>query len=457
MHQTAAGKSPFDGQKRLTGRQKGLLVLVGLGSMLEFWDAYLIGFVMAFLVKPWGLTYGVLGMVLLASGAGAIVGGVVWGQLADRFGRKPVFVGSLLVLAAASAALAFTPERDWVYMFVLRVVIGFCTGAYFIQIALVQEFVSPSRRGLLTGVVSAITTGGLLLGSFSGAYVIPAIGWRWTFALGAAPAVIALIGGVFIPESPRWLFLRGRIGDAKRSAAWALRCAPEQVSIGGTPSMVASSWFEIFRWPRQVVTAMLINIGLIGGYYGIVLWAPTLLAQIQAIAPADASRVMILFSVLGMITRLSAAGLADRIGRRRTGGYLAIGAAAAVVIAGYVGHGDFGSPGLFWLPLLVAFVLADGSFAVCALYSTEIWPSRMRGSGSGFAGLCGSVGKIIGPLGLSLIAGSNSAVMPAATVSVIVPAFAFLGVCLLVCGVTYLASAVEAKGVALETIDEALQ
>jgi putative MFS transporter len=432
-----------------------LLVLVGVGSMLEFWDAYLIGFVMAFLVKPWGMTYGMMGTVLLASGAGAIVGGTVWGMLADRIGRKPVFVASLLLLAAMSLGLAFTPTGGWIYMAVLRTVIGFCTGGYFIQIALVHEFIPPRRRAALTGVVSAITTGGLLLGAFSGAFVIPALGWRLTFALGAAPAIVGLIGAFYVPESPRWLSLQGRRDDARRSVRWALGTEVEWREADLPASKPpAARWFEIFAYPRSAVTATLVNIGLISGYYGIVLWAPTLLAQVQSVTPAGASRLMIGFSICGIIARLAAAALADRIGRRRTGGYFALAAAVAALIAGYVGHGDLFSPSWFWLPLLLAFVFADGSFSVCAVYSTEIWPTHLRGSGAGYASVAGSVGKMIGPVGLAWVAGSSNMVMPSATLGVIVPAFQFLALCLLLCGATYLFIGIEARGRTLESLDE---
>lgn len=454
MLATQGGRSPFQDQTRLSGNQKTLIALVGIGSMLEFWDAYLIGFIMAFLIKPWGLTYGIMGAVLLASGAGAIVGAAVWGALADRFGRKPVFVASLLVLGAASIALAFTPERGWVYMAAMRVLIGFCSAGYFIQIALVQEFTPPKRRGMLTGVVSAITTGGLLLGALSGAWLIPTIGWRWTFVLGAAPAAIALIGALRVPESPRWLSLHGRQDDARRAVAWARGDASMEPDRPAPRPVAVRSWFEIFKCPRNVLTTGLVNVGLISGYYGIVLWAPTLMSQVQSLAPVTASKLMIGFSLLGIVSRLVAALLADRIGRRKTGGFYALAAAVALVLAGYVGHGDLFSRSLFWLPLLIAFVFADGSLSVCAAYSTEVWPSRLRGSGAGFAGLAGSVGKILGPLGLAMTAGSGNVVMPSATVSVIVPAFQFLAACLAVCGITYLAIGIEARGRSLESFDE---
>ncbi|KAB2381350.1 MFS transporter [Actinomadura montaniterrae] len=457
MQAPEMGISPFQHQTRLSRNQWTLLGIVGIGSMLEFWDAYLIGFIMGFLVKPWGLTYGVMGVVLLASGAGAVVGGVVWGRVADRFGRKPVLVVSLLILAFSSLGLAFTPDGNWQYMAVLRTVMGFCTAGYFIQVALVQEFIPPKRRGLLTGVVSAITTGGLLLGSFSGSYIIPWIGWRWTFALGALPAVVALIGAFFIPESARWLSLHGRDASARRSVAWALGQDEYTGEIHVSRPAGDDRWVRIFRFPRHVTTTTLINLGLMTGYYGIVLWAPMLLSQILSVDPDEASRIMIVFSVLGMASRLAAARLADRIGRGPTGGYFAVAAAVATLLAGFVGHGDLLSSSLFWLPLLLAFVFADGGFSVCALYSTEIWPSRLRGSGSGYAGLTGSVGKILGPLGLALLVGSSDIVRPQATMSAVVPAFAFLGACLLVCGVTYLAGGIDVRGRSLEAIDEGLE
>lgn len=453
----ATGRSPFQDQTRLSGNQRTLLVLVGLGSMLEFWDAYLIGFIMAFLIKPWGLTYGVMGVVLLASGAGAVLGGVVWGVVADRFGRKPVLVVSLLVLAAASLGLAFTPEKNWVYMAALRAVVGFCTAGYFVQVALVHEFMPPRRRGMLTGVVSAITTGGLLLGSFSGAYIIPSIGWRWTFALGALPAAIALVGAFWLPESARWLSLRGRDAQARRSIAWGLGKKDYHDEIDVPRPATSGGWSQIFAYPRNILTTSLINLGLMTGYYGIVLWAPMLLAQIQSITPGGASKVMILFSVLGIASRLVAARLADRIGRCRTGGWFALAAAVATLLAGLVGHGVILPASLFWLPLVLAFVFADGGFSVCALYSTEIWPSRLRGSGSGYAGLAGSVGKILGPIGLAFVVGSGNIVSPAATISAVIPAFVFLACCLLVCGVTYLTLGVEARGRSLEAIDRGFE
>lgn len=451
--ETSLDVGPFDGQEKLSRNQKSLLVIVGIGSMLEFWDAYLIGFVMAFLAQPWGLTYGIMATVLLASGVGAVAGGVVWGWMADRFGRRPVLVVSLLVLAASSLLLAFTPDGAWAYMAVLRVVIGLCTAGFMAQVALAQEFMPAKRRGALTGIISAITTGGLLLGAFSGAFLMPAIGWRWTFALGAAPALIALVAARILPESARWLMVNGREAQARRSVAWALGSPTYDGPLDAPPRREAEGWRHLFGYPKIVITTTLVNLGLMTGYYGITSWAPTLLAQVQAIEPARASEIMIGFSVLGIVARLTAARLADHIGRRRVGGFFALGAAAFLVVAGLIGNGLLLPASVFWLALMLAFVLADGSLAVCALYSAELWPSQVRGGGAGFAGLTGSIGKILGPVGLAVAVGSGNIVMPRATISAMLPAFGFLALFLLVCALSYLSFGIEASGRSLEGID----
>jgi len=88
VQQAQTGRSPFQEQSTLSNNQRALLCLVGMATMLEAWGTYLISFIMAVLAKPWGLTYGVMGTVLLASGAGAVLGGSFGAPMADRLGRN---------------------------------------------------------------------------------------------------------------------------------------------------------------------------------------------------------------------------------------------------------------------------------------------------------------------------------------------------------------------------------
>ena len=88
--------SRLDQAKSLTSNQIKIISAAIIGDMLEFFDYYLIGFVLAFIIKPWHLTFGQSAIILLSSGVGAILGSVIWGRLADVYGRRVVFIATIV-------------------------------------------------------------------------------------------------------------------------------------------------------------------------------------------------------------------------------------------------------------------------------------------------------------------------------------------------------------------------
>ena len=92
----------LDRRTSLTGNQIRILVAAIFGDALEFFDYFLIGFVLAFLIGPWKLTFGQSATVLMSSGIGAIVGAYGWGWLADRIGRRKVFISTVLNFSVAT-------------------------------------------------------------------------------------------------------------------------------------------------------------------------------------------------------------------------------------------------------------------------------------------------------------------------------------------------------------------
>ena len=83
-------------QQRLTTNQWKIFCAVVLGSMLDFFDFFLIGYVLAFIIPSWHLTYGQSAMILLSAGIGAVLGSLFWGWMADRIGRRKVFIATML-------------------------------------------------------------------------------------------------------------------------------------------------------------------------------------------------------------------------------------------------------------------------------------------------------------------------------------------------------------------------
>ncbi len=139
----------LDRRTSLTGNQIKIVVAAIIGDALEFFDYFLIGFVLAFLIGPWKLTFGQSAVVLMSSGIGAILGAFAWGWLADRIGRRKVFIGTVLNFSIATGLLYFTPDNGWIYLAIMRFFVGVGVGGlYCVDLPLVQEFM-PSAEARL--------------------------------------------------------------------------------------------------------------------------------------------------------------------------------------------------------------------------------------------------------------------------------------------------------------------
>ena len=327
----------LDRRTSLTGNQKRIVAAAVLGDMLEFFDYFLIGFVLAFVVGPWGLTFGQSAIILLSSGFGAIGGAYFWGWMADRIGRRPVFNLTILNFSLATGILAFTPDNGWIFLTIFRFVVGFGVGGlYCVDLPLVQEFMPSKKRGLIGGLVTVFIPVGVLLGSLFGAYLAPEIGWRGLFAAGVLPGLLVFLVRIWVPESPRWLARQGRLEEARKSLAWALEVPPESLPLPRPEDYAEPNtrWTDLFRYPRSLVVSWFGNLGAQTGVYGVTLWAPTLFMLILHVPPAQASKMMIGLTLGGLVGRVSFALLSESIGRRRAGGLLGFGAAAMIALAG---------------------------------------------------------------------------------------------------------------------------
>jgi len=450
----------LDRRTTLTGNQKKIITAAVLGDMLEFFDYFLIGFVLPFMIGSWKLTFLQSAVMLLSSGIGAMLGAFFWGWMADRIGRRPVFNLTILNFALATGALYFTPDDGLVYLTLMRVLVGFGVGGlYCVDLPLVQEFMPAKKRGLVGGLVTCFIPVGVMLGAFMGGFLAEAVGWRGLFAIGVLPALLVLLVRVWVPESPRWLLRQGRVEEAKKSLAWALEVDPSTIPDPRPEDMAEgrpTRWSELFQHPRSLIVSWLGNLGAQTGVYGVTLWAPTLFVLLLKVTPAQASKLMIGLTLGGLAGRISFAFLSEKIGRRRGGGLLGFGAAILLVLAGVFHNDMLGAVSVFWLLLVAAFFFADGGFAIVGPYAAEVWPAHLRTSGMGSAYGFGGLGKIIGPLGLALVVGSTNIVKPEASVENILPAFVYLAVWFAMAGAVYLFLGIETKGRSIEEIDRTL-
>jgi putative MFS transporter len=449
----------LDRQTRLTGNQIKILMAAIIGDALEFFDYFLIGFVLAFLIGPWKLTFGQSAVVLMSSGIGAIIGAYVWGWLADRIGRRMVFIGTVLNFSIATGLLYFTPDNGWIYLAIMRFFVGTGVGGlYCVDLPLVQEFMPSSKRGWVGGLVTCVIPLGVGLGAVLGA-LMGSDQWRLLFAIGLLPALVVLLVRLWVPESPRWLCRQGRYEEARKSLAWALQMEPSALQLPTAADAgpgIKTSWFDLFKYPRSLLVSWLGNAGAQTGVYGITLWAPSLFVLLLKVTPQEAARMMILLSVSGFVGRLSFSWFSELLGRRTSGALLGIGAGVLTIVAGFNYDVTLFGLSAFWLILAVTFFFADGGFAIVGPYAAEVWPSHLRTTGMGSAYGFGGIGKIIGPVGLALIVGSSNYLKPDVPLSQIPTAFIYLGCWFLMAGFVYYFIGFATRGKSIEQIDQEL-
>jgi len=283
--------------------------------------------------------------------------------------------------------------------------------------------------------------------------------WRLLFAIGVLPAFLVLLVRLWVPESPRWLCRQGRYADARKSLAWALQMEPSALPMptaADAGPVIKTSWFDLFKYPRSLLVSWLGNAGAQTGVYGLTLWAPSLFVLLLKVTPQEAAKMMILLSVSGFIGRLSFSYFSELLGRRTAGGLLGLGAGVLTIVAGYNYDTTLFGLSAFWLILAVTFFFADGGFAIVGPYAAEVWPSHLRTTGMGSAYGFGGIGKIIGPVGLALIVGSDNYLKPDVPLTQIPTAFIYLGCWFLMAGLVYYFIGFETRGKSIEQIDKEL-
>ena len=160
-------------QRRLTKNQWKIISAAVLRDMLDFFDYGLVAFALAFIVGQWKLTYSQSAIILLSAGIGAVPGALIWGWLADRIGRRTVFIGAQFLDLHRTHG-AHPGHRRWIFPAVMRLFVGAgVSGLFAVDLPLVQEFVPTRRRGWVGGIVTCCLPLGSVLAAILGACVEP--------------------------------------------------------------------------------------------------------------------------------------------------------------------------------------------------------------------------------------------------------------------------------------------
>ena len=451
----------LDNQIGMTANQWKLIAAATFGVVLEFLDYFLIGFVLTFVAGPWHLTFGQSSVILLSSGVGSMLGAFFFGRLADRIGRRKVFLQTISLFTLGTAALIVTPDSEvfgWIYLTVFRFLIGFGAGGlYCVDLPLVQEFMPTRKRGLVSGLVTSAVPMGFLIGSALVAFVAPYTGWRGLMAICVALSAVTLLMRSWVPESPRWLLLSRQADKARDSVAWALQVAPTTLPLSDLPPAGLSQGVgDLFRYPRSLAVSWITNLGAQTGYYGLTLWSPTLIVLFLKVKPAQAAFYMIFVTFAAFAGRIVLSILSERLGRRVTGVICCGGAALILIGAALAATMLQGAVVPLLLTLMAAYFLGEGALAIVGPYAAEVWPAALRTTGMGSAYGFGGIGKIIGPLGLALLVGSSLSIAPNARGIPLEPAFFYFAGWYALAALAFVVLGVETRGTSIERIEDKL-
>ncbi len=443
---------------RPTRRYYGAFSVFCLGFTLDFFDFYLVGFLVAVLGPGWHLTYGQSSMILLSAGAGAILGSLCTGALADAFGRKRLLLASTTLCGCAAGAVAFLPEGDWHGFAVLRFLVGFgLAGAATTQTVLLVELTPGAYRKRLTGFPFVAASVGSLVASLLAAAFLHAFGWRGVAALGLSPLLVTLSAAFAVPESAQWLLGKARPNEARAVFAWLLRVEPGQLppappaathgpdttgegaGHGAAPPVPDADGLMSLPWRTLLVVLSWGALSTAG--YGVYLWGPAIVSLLLRVPAAQSAGYFVIVALAGIAGRLLFSVLPAWWSRRRLCCLTGFGIALALAAAGIESQALVAGFPVFVICVALAAVFFDGGWCVIGPYSAEIFPTRLAARAIGIGQAANGVGKILGPLCLAMIAGTGNLVTPRATADAVLPAFLFLGGCGLLMGLLFLLGA----------------
>ncbi|MFJ4038767.1 MFS transporter [Microbacterium sp. NPDC090007] len=395
-----------------TRRHGKILGGSGIGWALDAMDVGLVSFVIAALSVQWQLAPAEASWIASAGFAGMAIGASVGGLLADRFGRRHVFALTLLIYGLATGASALV--GGLAALLVLRFVVGLGLGAELpVASTYVSEFAPARMRGRVIVFLEAFWAVGWTAAAVIGYLVVPSSpdGWRWAFAIGAIPAVYALVVRWALPESPRWLASRGRNAEAAaivrdlEAAAGRVSLEPSiEGAVASAPSgrpRIAALWAPALR--ARTVSLWVLWFCVNFSYYGAFIWIPTILVS-QGYDLVRSFAFTLIITLAQLPGYAVAAWLIEAWGRRATLATFLAGSAVSAVLFGTAS----GEAGVIAAGMALSFFNL-GAWGALYAATPEAYPTALRATGAGWAAGVGRIASILAPLAVPPLLGLGGA------------------------------------------------
>lgn len=363
-------------------------------------DTAAMGYIAPALAQEWGIDRSLLGPVMSAALGGMIIGALVSGPVADRFGRKIVLASAMLVFGGFTLACAYANNLDQLVIF--RFLTGIGLGAAMPNATTLFSEYCPARiRSLLVTCMFCGFNLGMAIGGFFSGWLIPAYGWHSLFLIGGwAPLILMLLVICFLPESYRYLIVKG--GHDQKVRQILSRIAPTQVQHATTFHVPEEnnakenkkSVFGLLFSKTYAKGTLLLWLTYFMGLviiYLLTSWLPTLMRETGA-TMERAAFIGGIFQFGGVLSALFIGWAMDRFNPNRV---IATFYFSAGVFAFLVGQ-SLGNPTLLAVFILCAGMAANGAQTAMPVLSTRFYPTQCRATGVAWMSGIGRFGAVFG-------------------------------------------------------------
>jgi len=348
--------------------RRSILGAACLGWGMEYFDFMLPTLLAPLIMQAFGVSAGVFSTAIVTQLVGSAVGGLAFGWLGDRFGRRRTLIWSILIYSVATGLVFFAPSFG---VFVaLRFFAGVGTGGeWAVGFAWLNEAWKPKRRGLSGGFVQASLWPAYALAILV-SQVVP--GWRAAFLIGVLPALACIAIRFGCRESRQWEELQRRKAAGELSG-----------EVGSVANR--SMWVQLVR--RDSLPIVLIGLVVAFGAqwvpYTATAWMPSLLKEDLGFGSGAASLVLYGASAASFVGFIACAAWSDRIGRRRAVVVFSAVQTATFAVMLILAVSGTGLGNFVWLYLIAS--VFTGYFGVFGVWFGELFPTRIRSLGSAAA------------------------------------------------------------------------
>lgn len=373
--------------------------VIGGGMLGQYTDGYIlgsIGIAMSLATDQLGLTSYWLGIIGAGSLIGLMVGSFLIGPLADRIGRRLIFLTTMFVFCLASFLQFFVDSAS--QLLILRLILGLAIGAdYAVGITMVSEWTPARSRGRVLSFLMVMWVSGYVSAYLAGFFLqfVGENGWRWILLSSVVPSVVALYVRWGTPESPSWLAGKNRMKEA-------LEIIHKYIGKEYTmfkPSKKSESsgrWRDLFspKWRTNTMVGSVFFACQVIPYFAISIFLPRLLEALKLDNPYASGIVYNIFLFIGVLFGMW---VINKISRRifLVGSFYIC--AAALMLMTIWGN----MPPLYALGCLSIFSLVISAASVLEFaYPPELFPTELRASGVGF---CVGASRIGGAMGTFLL------------------------------------------------------